>query len=125
MKDILGLPSAKSVTWHHAKVGDRQTTSTQARKIKEEQGFRCNECGKKFPEWQLQIHHKKGISKHKNPLGDMPIYALGHKPKLKYERRSNKVAICIPCHNKTKRKKTTKSKNMLPSFNNLNIPSLK
>lgn len=114
-QNLFGLPKAKDVMFHQARIGDRQTTPAQKRKIKEEQKFICTECGKKFKDWQMNVHHKKGIAEHKNPLGDMPLYAQGHKPKLKYENRRNKVALCIPCHNKTK--KRVKKKNNLYSLN--------
>jgi len=95
------------------RVGERQTTPSQKRNIKEEQNFRCAVCGRSFkhlPKY-LEIHHKREISKHKNLLGfDMPIYTQGKKHKLKYERRSNKVAICKDCHDKTK--KRVKRKNL-------------
>ena len=104
MSNPLGLPSFKSVTFHSANVGDRQTTPAEKRRIKEEQDYKCARCGRKLPKEYLQVHHKRGIASHRNPYGNLPVYALGHKPKLSYERRSNKEALCIKCHNETKKK---------------------
>ena len=109
-KNILGLPSIKDMTWHTTKVGDRTLTTAQRRKIKEEQGFKCARCGKKTPERLLEIHHKKSVASHKHPMGwDMPVYSQGKKIKPKSDRRSNLEAVCIYCHDKTKKKPKKKT----------------
>lgn len=111
---------SKDFTLHTTRQGERTTTPAQNRRVKEEQGFKCAHCSRKFPEWQLQVHHKKGVHKHKSPYSvDLPVISMGEKIKPRYDRRSNLEAICIPCHNKTKskkgkaelRKKTKKRKN--------------
>ena len=111
-KSKVKVPKIKLQKVYATRAGDRNLTSAQKRKIKEEQGFRCAKCGKKFPEWQLQIHHKKGVAKHKNPLGNLPAYSWGKKIKPKSDRRGNLEVVCIPCHNKTKKKKK-KTNNLL------------
>ena len=100
---------------HYTKAGDRTLTPAQKRKIKEKQGFRCIKCGKKIDSRYLEVHHKKEIRKHKSPYGlDIPIITVGYKHKPQYDRKSNLQAICIKCHDKTKKKKIKKSTNLLP-----------
>jgi 5-methylcytosine-specific restriction endonuclease McrA len=89
---------------HQTKMGDRTLTPAQKRKIKEDQSFKCAKCGKKTDPRYLDIHHKKEIHKHKSPSGyDMPVMTIGKKYKPKYDRRHNLEAICIKCHDKTKK----------------------
>jgi len=98
-------PKIKVERFHVTKVGDRTLTPARKRKIKENQGFRCAKCGKKTDPRYLEVHHKKEISKHKSPYGvDIPIWSLGKKYKPKYDRDSNLEAVCIKCHDKTKKK---------------------
>lgn len=109
IKMDLGLPKANSLRLYTTKTGDRTLTPVQKRKVKEEQNFKCAKCGKKFPEWQLHVHHKKGVAKHKNSIGlDMPVHSMGKKIKPKSDKRSNLEAVCIPCHNEKAKKKTAK-----------------
>ncbi len=109
MDSNIEMPKAKDFRWYITKTGDRTLTPTQKRKIKEEQNFRCAICGKKFKPRYLHVHHKKEIHKYKSPLGlDLPEYSMGKKIKPKYDKRSNLVAVCIECHDKTKKKKSSK-----------------
>ena len=104
------IPKKKELTIFSTIAGDRTLTPAKKREIKEKQGFKCAECKRKFLEWQLHVHHKKDVSKHKSPYGaDLPFYSLGKKIKPKYDRMNNLVALCIPCHNKTKKKNKKKS----------------
>lgn len=93
------------------KAGDRTLTPAQKRKLKEATGYRCSICGKKFDGRLLEIHHKKGVAKHKNPMGfDMPVMARGKKHIPVYDRRkSNLQVVCIYCHDKTKKKAKKKN----------------
>ena len=95
-KNNLGMPSIKSMTYHTTRAGDRTLTPAQKRKVKEEQGFKCAKCGKKYDGRLLEVHHKKSISSHKSPIGfDMPVYSLCKKIKPKSDRRSNLEVVCI------------------------------
>jgi len=112
-KTRVKTPTIKLQRIYATRAGDRTLTPAQRKDIMKKREYRCKECGKKFPEWQLQIHHKKGVAKHKNPLGNLPVYSWGKKTKPKYDRRSNLEVVCIPCHNKTKKKKKKKANNFL------------
>jgi 5-methylcytosine-specific restriction endonuclease McrA len=105
-------PKIKLHRIYATRAGDRTLTSAQKRKIKEDQGFRCARCGKKTDARYLEVHHKKGVAKHKNPIGDLPVYSWGKKIKPKSDRRSNLEAVCLKCHDKTKKKKK-KANNLL------------
>lgn len=102
----------KLPTFHTTRQGERTLTSAQKRKLKEEAGFKCERCGGKFKEEYLQIHHKKSIASHKNPIINvsLPIHTMGEKYIPAYDRiKSNLEVVCITCHNKTKhgKKKTS------------------
>lgn len=123
MPDKWGLPTKKELTFYQTKAGDRTITPAQKRKIKEEQKFRCAKCGKKFHSRLLEIHHKKEVHKHKNSLGvDIPVMTFGYKHKPKYDRRENLEAVCVYCHDKTK--KTKKPRKKQNSIGNININDL-
>ena len=107
----LKLDLPKLERWHITRAGDRTLTPAQKRKIKEEQKFRCAKCRKKFDSRLLEVHHKKEVHKHKNKLtGDLPMYSIGKKIKPKSDRKSNLEAVCIYCHDKTKKKKKPKKR---------------
>ena len=95
----------KDYTLFSTTAGERTLTPARRRKVKERQGYKCAHCHKKFPEWQLQVHHKKEVHKHKQPFVNLPEISFGKKIIPRYDRRSNLEAVCIPCHNKTKSKK--------------------
>jgi 5-methylcytosine-specific restriction endonuclease McrA len=95
---------------YQTKMGDRTSTPAEKRKIKEEQGFKCAKCGKKTDPRFLEVHHKKEIHKHKSPYGyDLPVMTIGTKYKPKYDRRKNLEAVCIKCHDKTKKRRKMKN----------------
>lgn len=110
----ISLPkiNKNSLRVYVTKVGDRTLTPSKKRKLKEAVGFRCQICGKKKPARYLEIHHKKGVAKHKDPYGlDAPVMQVGKKYIPKYDRhKSNLQVICIDCHDKTKKKKVKKKK---------------
>lgn len=89
------------------KNGDRTLTSAQKRKLKEENGFRCQKCGEKYEARLLEVHHKKSISSHKDKFGlSVPIYSWGKKYIPKYDRhKSNLEVVCYKCHDNTKKKR--------------------
>jgi len=121
-KNILNfkLPKIKNPKIERVRItksGERTSTASLKRKLKEKAGYRCEVCKKKFPDWQLQIHHKKEISKHKSPYGvDVPVLTIGKKHKPKYDEIKNLQVICIPCHNKTKKRKKKKPKPIWERF---------
>lgn len=105
------LEIKKLPTFYTTRVGDRTLTPTQKRKFKEEKGFKCEICKKKFDSRLLEIHHKKEVAKHKNPMGfDMPIFTMGKKHIPVYDKRRNLQVVCLYCHDKTKKKKPTTKK---------------
>lgn len=96
------------------RVGDRNITPAEKEAYKKEKGYRCEECHHKFPDWQLHVHHKKGIASYKSPSGiDIPTYSFGEKIRQGYDKKRNLEVTCIPCHNKTKRKKKKNSKKVV------------
>jgi 5-methylcytosine-specific restriction endonuclease McrA len=102
------LPTLKQKDFriYITKNGDRTLTPAQKRKVKEEQKFKCCKCGKKTDPRLLEIHHKKGIAKHKNDNGvNIPVLSQGKKVIPQYDIRSNLEAICYKCHDETKKKK--------------------
>ena len=104
------IPKNRELTFYSTKSGDRTLTKAQKRKIKEEQGFKCAHCHKKKPARYLEIHHKKEISEHKSSLGvDLPYFSLGKKIKPAYDKKNNLEAVCIDCHDKTKKGRKKKS----------------
>ena len=129
MKDPFRIPKTalpkinkNSMKLYVTKAGDRTLTPAQKRKLKEARGNRCEKCGKKFNPRYLEIHHKKGVAKHKNPSGfDAPVMQFEKKYIPKYDRhKSNLQVICIECHDHTKKKKKKKKKvqnNLFGGFN--------
>ncbi len=109
------LPKIKIERIHITKVGDRTLTSTQKRKLKEEVGFRCQKCHKKFEPRLLEIHHKKSVASHKDNLLriNVPTYSIGKKIKPIYDKRSNLQVICYKCHDKTKKHKKIKKQDSI------------
>ena len=106
MPDNWGIPTKKETTLFQTKAGDRTLTPVQKRKVKEEQGYKCAICKKKFHPRLLEIHHKKEVHKHKSKFGvEMAVLSFGKKIKPHSDKRSNLEAVCIHCHDKTKSKK--------------------
>jgi len=113
----INLKPPKIEKMHITHAGERTLTAAQKRKLKEEVGYRCQICKKKYNPRFLEIHHKKGIAKHKSQLGaTLPIFSIGKKYKPKYERKSNLQVVCITCHDKTKKKKKIKKKKDILGF---------
>lgn len=85
------------------KPGERTLTSARKLQIKEEAGFKCSKCHRKFDPAYLQVHHKKSVASHRSGTGfDLPNFSLEKKIKPKYDRRGNLEVVCIKCHNKTR-----------------------
>jgi len=113
----LKVNTPKIEKFHITKGGERTLTSAQRRNLKEEVGFRCQRCHKKYDARLLEIHHKKSIASHKNKLTgfDMPVYSIGKKYIPVYDRRkSNLEVVCVYCHDKTKKKRKKKQSLFYP-----------
>ena len=92
--------------------GERTLTSSSKKNIKEERGFKCDRCHKKFPSYLLKVHHKREVYKSKSKaMVELPTLEITTaKKKAYHDRLENLEVLCGTCHDKEHHKRSEENK---------------
>jgi predicted HNH restriction endonuclease len=106
---------------------ERTLKESDKKNLKKETKSKCQKCGKKYPPYNLIVHHKKPIAKYKTNdlrLSDFNKFYSNKTKKPAYDRKSNLMVLCRNCHGtihyelseKEKKKKTKHGKKKTDNF---------